>query len=337
MKAFITLCHKNHSYDGTLTHLFRAFIKTSLQDCDVVIFPVTYQNEYVADEELMSAIVNSGKKIVIVDFVEYGWDATNTNHFFGLNTREFLNKFQNGEYLKLDDFFKNMKELGRIALYFKRELNESPITDFDILPAEYPGIATLPDHKIDTFDQFNSRPIDILMVWGLSNPSRPILHGELLKQSALNGQHLVSSIDHVSTCLQRGDKRMVVLLHIPDFARVPIEQILMLQSLSKITVSLNGAGVCCFRDTESSYNSVLARQENNKQWTYPWIERINAIGLPNKKNGLIDEAWSYSRLMGHLEDREGLYNIYLHGTANWKNYEVNNYSNYILNQVREAI
>jgi hypothetical protein len=339
MKAFITICHKNHAYDPTLSYLFRAFEKVNnVQDCDVVIMPITYQNEYVADEQLMYDIESSGKKIIIVDFVEYGWDVAEPNHFFGVNTQAWENKFQNKEYFKLDMFI--WRNTPRIALYFKRELVSNPIdTPYKVLPIEYPGVSTLPEYNPEvSYEEYTNRPIDIIMTWGLSNPSRPILHGELVKQSALNGQHLVSNIAHFTTCQKRGEKRMAVIAHIPDFARVSNLELLHLQSMAKISISLSGAGSKCFRSAESPYNSVMAIQENNLEWSYPWINGANCIELPNRQYSfLIDENKSYGRLMHYLESPKYLYGMYLQGIDNWKNYDLNNYaSDYVLKEISKA-
>lgn len=339
MKAFITLCHKGHAYDQTLIPLFSAFEKTTLQECDVVIFPITYQDNYVADEELMKDIVASGKKIVIVDFVEYGWDAKDTNHIFGFNTKSYQDKFKNAEYFKLDEFL--FENRSNISLYFKRELQENRlISSQSLLPIEYPGLHTLPTFiSPATFEEYNNRPIDILMTWGLSNPSRPLLHGELCKQSALNGQQLVTNLDHIGHYQQRGIKNLCVVVMTPDFARESIYKSLHIQGLAKISVSLNGAGSRCFRHAESSYNSLMALQENGGEWTYPWVDYNNAIELPNREGSvLIDETASYNKIMECLRNPEALYKMYLNGTENWKGYQVDKYSeNYILKEIQKNI
>jgi hypothetical protein len=337
MKAFITLFDKRDTVDGTLLSLFRGFERSTLQDCDVVIVPITYFDEYQANEWLMELVLSMQKRVVVFDFVEYGWDVLKPNHIFTVNTIEWAGKFRNQEYLKLDRFLAG----SNVILYFKRELlaDNKLQPKFKVLPAEYPGVSTLPEpvHPA-TYDEFTNRPIDIIMVWGLSNPSRPILHGELAKQTALNGQHLVSSLEYFNECQRRGEKRMVVLAHIPDFARVSIHQILHLQSLAKISISLGGAGFKCFRDSEASYNCVMARQKNPLEWSYPWLDGINCIDLPNRTHStLIDENRSYEKLMAWLDSPEQLYKVYLQGINNWKNYDANNYANdYILKEVSRA-
>jgi hypothetical protein len=340
MKAFLTIFHKGHAYDPTLSSLFKAFEKVdNVRDCDVVILPITYQDNYVFDHDLMEEVQRSGKKIVVVDFVEYGWDVKRPDHIFGVNTGQWKDKFKNEDYFKLDEFINRNSE--RILVFFKRELVKNGVkAPYKILPAEYPGVVNLPEYnQFCTFEEFNNRPIDVIMTWGLSNPSRPILHGELVKQSALNGWHLVSNLDHVTTCQKRGDKKMAVIVHIPDFARIPIHIILHLQSLSKISISMNGCGKLCFRHTESSYNSVMAFQEYNMERSYPWVDGVNAIELPNRPNSvLIDENESYKKIRKWLDSPVELYEMYLNGVSNWKNYEASTYSNeYILKEIQKTI
>lgn len=341
MRAFITIFHKGHAYDGTLHQLFRAFeIVNKVEDSEVVIMPITYQNEYVIDMDLMRHVEDSGKKIIIVDFVEYGWDAPSSDHLFGVNTYVWCNKFKNPDYMILDSFISRNRD--RVALYFKRELDPKShsYSPYKLLPIEYPAIFSLPDQiQPVSFEEYNNRPIDVIMVWGLSNPSRPLLHGEFVKQSALNGQHLVSNLDHVTVCQKRGNKKMIVMAHIPDFARISIHILLHLQSLAKVSISLSGAGKKCFRSAESPYNSVMAIQENGLDWAYPWIDGVNSIELPNKETGtLVDENKSYLKIMDYLDKPQQLYDMYLKGIDNCKNYEASKYSiDYILKEVKNAI
>ncbi len=341
MKAFLTIFHKGHAYDPTLVPLFRAFETVyTVEDSDIVIMPITYKEDYVFDYELMEAVQRSGKKIVIVDFVEYGWDVPKPYHIFGVNTGDWKGKFQNQEYYKLDEFI--YRNAGNVLLYFKRELvkNSEVVAPFSILPVEYPGVVSLPDYNPKvSFEEFNSRPIDVVMFWGLSNPSRQILHGELIRASALRGQHLVASLDYLNEFQGRGEKRMIMPIHIPDFKRISIHILLQIQSMAKISISMNGAGAKCFRHTESSYNSVMAFQENNISWSSPWIDGLNAIELPNKKDSvLIDEKASYERIMHYLDRPEQLYGMYCDGISNWKNYEASRYSSdYILKEIKMSI
>ena len=335
MKVFITMFDVNKRVDAPLTPLFRAFEQTTLKECDVVFIPITYMDDYKADSVLMAEVLVSNKKIVVFDFVEYGWDEARPDHLFGVNTEKWTErKFHNRDYINfLDGFIKS--NAHNVILYFKRELvNDSALNPpFKVLPIEYPGANTI-ETSVDSFEEYNNRPIDVMMVWGLSNPSRPILHGEFCKRSALNGQHLVGNLEHVSICQQRGEKRMSVMAFVPDFARISIHQILHIQSMAKISISMNGCGKKCFRHAEASFNSAMALQETDYKWSHPWVDDNSAIVLPNRDNStLIDEIASYENIRYYLSEPERLYHIYKQGISNWKNYEATNYSNYILKEI----
>jgi hypothetical protein len=87
MKALLTIFHKGQEFDATLFSLFRAFERVhNVSDCDVVIMPVTYKDDYVFDHDLAEEVQRLGKKIVIVDFIEYGWDVQRPDHILGVNT-----------------------------------------------------------------------------------------------------------------------------------------------------------------------------------------------------------------------------------------------------------
>jgi hypothetical protein len=109
--------------------------------------------------------------------------------------------------------------------------------------------------------------------------------------------------------------------------------------MAKISISMNGAGRKCFRSAEASYNSVMALQENNLEWSSPWINGANCIELPNKPDSvLIDENKAYGRLMHYLDSPKYLYGMYLQGIDNWKSYEVGKYSTeYVLKSTERAL
>jgi hypothetical protein len=340
MKIFTTIFHKGHHYDPTLSQLFRAFENVNtVEECDLVVMPITYKEDYVFDHELMETVQGSGKKLVVVDFVEYGWDVLRPDHIFGVNTSQWKDKFKVEDYFKLDEFI--YRNAGSVVVYFKRELvKNGVVAPFKVLPIEYPGVVSLPDYSPrQTFEEFNSRPIDIVMFWGLSSPSRQILHGHLISESALRGQHLVASMDYLNEFQRRGEKRMVMPIHIPDFKRISMQILLHIQSMAKVSISMGGAGSKCFRDYESSYNSVMARQENPLEWSYTWIDGVNSIKLPKRENDvLIDENKSYEKIMDWLNKPTELYDMYLKGIENSQKYEANNYSkNYILKEIQNAI
>ena len=51
------------------------------------------------------------------------------------------------------------------------------------------------------------------------------------------------------------------------------------QAQSKISVSMPGSGVKCFRSTESPVNAVPAMMEDDMAWSYPWLHGVNCVRL----------------------------------------------------------
>lgn len=364
MKAFLTLCDKHGKLDGSVKHhLFRTIEQVSLEEADLVFIVITHFEDYEPDFELFERITASCKRIVVVDYIEYGWDKTDTDHIFGINTEEYIKYFSCKEYIHLDAFLK--ANIDKILIYFKRELplNSKVSAAFKILPIDYTGILkTLPKSippipfeeydKPDSFEEFNSRPIDILMIYGKSNPSREQLHGEIMKQAHNNGWNIINNAHTLNnpemtengvlrkTYRSTGEpiKKLVVLLYQQHFERMPMAACLKLQQMAKITVSLNGCGRKCFRHAEASYNSVMALQENGLQWAYPWTTD-NSIILTNCTNStLIDTVFSVDTLRHEMDEKLILYNIYLNGIANWEKYETKYYTeNHFLKNIREAL
>lgn len=369
MKVFLTSGDKKGKLDGSVQdHLFRTSEKTSLEDCELIFLVITHFDDYQPDYELFERIAASGKKIVVVDYLEYGWDKLETDHIFGINTEDFINLFACKEYIHLDAFLK--ANIDKVLIYFKRELplNSKVKAPFKILPIDYTGILrilpkSIPEipfseyDKPQSFEEFNSRPIDILMIYGRSNPSREKLHGEIMKQAHENGWNIItnfSSLQHkeLSENGKIKQKNLVVLLYQQHFERLPMAACLKLQQNAKITVSLNGCGRKCFRHAEASYNSVMALQENGLQWAFPWIgvpfidlpkhELIkdnNCIELPNiKESPLLNTVDSTVVLNGFLKTPEALYKIYLNGIAHWEKYETKYYTeNYFFKNIKEAL
>lgn len=366
MKVFLTSGDKKGKLDGSVQdHLFRTSEKTSIEDCELIFLVITHFDDYQPDYELFERIISSGKKIVVVDYIEYGWDKTETDHIFGINTEDFISLFACKEYIHLDAFLK--ANIDKVLIYFKRELplNSKVTAPFKILPIDYAGILKILPNSIpeipfseydkpQSFEEFNARPIDILMIYGRSNPSREKLHGEIMKQSHENGWNIITkgaTLNHPEISDSKGIKQnnLVVLLYQQHFERIPMAACLKIQQNAKITISLNGCGRKCFRHTEASYNSVMAMQENGLQWAYPWTID-NRILLPNwlddelklmyidKKTPLVDTKLSTIVLKTALENPIGLYNIYLNGIAHWEKYETKYYTeNYFFKNIKAAL
>lgn len=193
-----------------------------------------------------------------------------------------------------------------------------------------------------TRESFDKRPIDIFMSWGYSSESRPRLMGELLKQAGRFGAHFALTEEDLDIALKEGRQRIFALLHTPHYRRIHIQNLMDWQAKSKISISLNGAGIKCFRHAESSYNCVMATQDTlSVIWSYPWVHGENCISLTRKdfEPKEIEEGYAVETLWHWLRVQQGrLYDIYLAGVANNEKYHADNYGrDYLLPKIKEAL
>lgn len=320
MKFYFTSLSKNGELDGCLDHhVCTQFERVSPQDAEYVGLVITHTNSYVFDKDQFDLIKN--KKVVIFDYVEYGWQITNLNHFYGQNTQKHERLIINKEYLLLDEAIKSLQ----VVCYFKRELPKDFTSKYNTYPAEY--VCIQPIEEPVSFEAFNGRAISIFFNWGLSNPNRLKLHGALYSLSHEYGYSIVSARNHLEGCQKDNPENLLVFSQFaPHYARTSMEEVLHLQRSSKISISLNGCGVKCFRNAESPINSVMAIQQNTLAWTSEWDD-TNAIVLPNKKDGMIDEQASITKMLDILKNPENLYARYIKCIENNKIYTQQNYCN----------
>lgn len=339
---------KSGRVDGVVHNIIR-HIQT-----DATLVPVTKLDGFVFNEDLYDH-----DKIIILDYCEHGaneWDRKETP-LFGVNAEKF--GFDTDEWKRFNAFVADKK-----PLYFKRELL---LKDFKnkYHPIEYPcyfsptvndkpditlaetieilkqtgNIVTRkeePDFTMQTKEQFDSRPIELLNVWGYSHAGRKMLHGNIFTHSDKFGYEVVDNFHHFQGTFNDGHKRIWATINAPHFNRTPIYQVLALNGMSKLSVSWEGAGVKCFRSTgESPLNSVMVQRENNLAWSFPYIKDVSCIELP--MNGTMDSIRGINvgtkelEIINEATKRTDLYEIYLRGVSNTENYYMPTYiNNYIL-------
>jgi hypothetical protein len=176
------------------------------------------------------------------------------------------------------------------------------------------------------------RPIDIFMNFGVTGKSRKVFKKALIDKFK-NSRKIITEYKNLSEMNSVGN---IVILERPYLDRIPIEEVFRIQSLSKITVSLNGNGTKCFRDAEAPFNSLMARQENNMIWVYPWIDRINSIILPSIEDGNFNNTLNIEKSLKKLEislNNDNLYSVYVDCVLNSRKYFYKNYMNYICDNI----
>jgi len=339
MKFFATALQKNGIIDNFYNGWFTALVNNhpnfqlvaNVETCDVVFICHTHREDFEFDTETAQKIFRLKKPIIVFDFVERGSKVFPSIYLGAKGVEYYANK----NYIALFSFFEKL--CPQIKLYFKRELllsEDLSKIPFPVKPAEY--TIGFQNYPIETEEQFNRRLIDIFFVWGYSNWSRPILHGELMKYAA--GRPSNSLICDWSYIFRDKEPHKIVLIYAPPHRRIPLKELLGYQSQAKISIALNGCGQKCYRHAEVPCNSVMAMQETNLVWSYPWKDGENCIVLPVVgKQRKIDEVEAVKKINGYLKQPEKLYSIYLKGTENFRNYRIDNYiPNYITKEIKNV-
>lgn len=275
MKVYLSSIETKHNLNFAFLQPFGRFVeRVSIEECEYIFLILTNYWDWEIDPAEFEKLQKSSKPIVVFDYWEIGWDKDAS----GLPFPE-LNLFHD-----------------RVVAYFKRELKQNDTRGWHPIDFYNNWEWRIPY----TLEQFNARPIEILMIWGLSNPIRPAVHGTLMAACHENGWTYVGHESHIKH--ESGKK--VVLLHKPHYDRLPETDMYRLQSMAKITISLPGAGIKCFRHLESPLNSVMAMPVNNLVWQAGW-DQTNSIQ--------VDGEWPHT-LKQELDNPEALYQKYLSGT-----------------------
>lgn len=284
-------------------------------DTEIPILLITRVENYEFNEEILKL---AGKHFIVTDFVEYGWNwnFSRGTHLFGVNTDDFRLPFGNGAFNRLDAFLSENKP----AMYFKRELLAVDVSD-TVKPIEYPNWQ--PPFPAPTKEQFDERPISIFNFWGRSHEARVQLHGNIWKGASAGNYSVCDNLYYFNEFMREEKGEKWVSLWMPHYGRVDISNILSINAISKLSLSLPGAGVKCFRSTgESPVNSVMVMKSDDLAWSYPWEHGINCI----KFSEFGEEIETIQYALKH----SSLYEIFLKGIEIANKYQVDNYINHYL-------
>ncbi len=280
---------------------------------DIPIVPITKLENYQFNDELYRL----GKWILCCG-VEYGWDHSFENtgtHFWGVNT--FISDFglKGEEWQKFDKFISNNPPV----IVFKRELMQGNCP-LNYYPINYPCWYDIPE--IQTKDQFDSRPLQANFIWGLSHEYRKNLHGEIWQRAGEFGYVVCDNVSNVVSFIEKEDNpKKWVTANVPWYARHGMDIITKLNELSKVSISISGAGRHCFRHSESPMASVMYMWDSGIKYSYPWIHNVNCI--------MSKQGKEIETVMEALNN-QNLYDIYTAGVENCKKYFLHNYvKNYI--------
>lgn len=290
-----------HGNDGTIMKI------AELINSPYPVVPVTRVEDFVFNEDLLAH-----KKIVLLDMVEYNWnwDGSLGTHLFGVNTYKYIDLFPGEEWDKFDTWVKGLDK----CIYFKRELLQSDAPE-NIHPINYPCWHEVPEP--DSREVFDSRPLQVHFSWGLSHEDRKRVHAEVWLNAGKYGYYVCDNPYYLQdfTKHERDSKKWFAA-NIPHYRRLEMSQILCINGQSKISISLGGAGRCCFRHSESPVNSVMFMWEDGLKWSIPWISGYNCI-----KSEPGEEIETIVRWLNN----PNLYDVYLRGISNCKKYESEKY------------
>lgn len=311
---------RNGKLDGPV-HFILKELKT-----DIPLVPVTFYQDYQFDQSLYWKLDN----YILFDFCEYGandWDMQET-HLWGINSKKFP-QTQTHEWEKFDEFVAKKPPL----IYFKRELLQKDFK-LGIYPIEYPSFH--PPYPVQSEKEFNMRPLQVFFCWGHSHESRRVLHGNIFSNAAIKGYGVVDNFNFIDQA-KREYKDLWVTIQTPHYARISMEEVLNINGQAKLSVSMPGAGIKCFRHSESPVNSVMVMRNDNLAWSYPWIAGLDCIkfGLPVTKDGIrgVLGQWDAIEVMENWLNHDGLYGIYKKGVEKLDKYRLSNYVNNYLSPI----
>lgn len=323
MKFSILSAHESGEIDGTVSAnlLNRLPNLTTVHDSNVVIVPVSWYSDY----KFNKALTSINKPYVLVDFMELGldWDPLSgrDGHKWGTNSADF-NRLSTPRWMRLDAHCRDNPPL----LTFCRELLEREQSD-RLLPVSFPCVVPIPG--IQTKEEFDARPLEAFLFWGLSHESRPRLHGDIFRNSYWSGYEVISQFDHWNGFFSEPRQRTWASIHAPHWDRKPMADVQHFIHRSKISISLPGAGALCFRDCEVAAGSIPAYWNSGIARSYPWEAEKNCILLTP------GEEWQ------DLQDatqQDNLYELYVSAQENIRKYEAQTYvDNYIVPNIAKHL
>lgn len=304
--ALVINSNANDVTDGSAHNMLQRI------NCHTPIVIITRTDDFVFNEELLGL-----DKYVIADFSEHGWDAafSNGTPLFGKNFEYYKDHFKGDGYKKFNQFVSDRQPL----LYMKRELLKRDATNF-YQPIEYCGWFNVP---FLSEEEFNAKPLEVFFNWGLSNPVRPKLHGNIWSGSHQLGYTVGDNIQNLSKFLkEESNPRKWLTVNTPHYARYDVKEIISINSMAKLSVCMWGAGRKCFRTTgESPLNAAMILPEDDMAYQYEWKSGFNCIKI--QQNELIIDA------INEATKRKDLYEVYKNGYATSEKYRVDNYTNHL--------
>lgn len=319
LKIHIQSPCQSNNVDGPVDHILRHLPPenkaSSIEQCDVVIVPITHFNWFKFSDENMDKV--RGKKWVLMDYSEFGWDwDQETSYLWGdvndIDTHR-IGRFSDS-YEKMDEWSKfNSFFIGNPPiLTFQRELLQKDRTD-KLIPIEY--TSHLQELGAQTNEEFLKRPLDVSYYWGRSSEDRVVLQAEIFHLAAKRGFDVLTQFNYFHPAVKdcESSKKWLAVFA-PHYSRLDVNEVQTIIRQSKVTIVMPGCGVKTFRHGESCGDAIMAMPGNNLAWSYPWIAGENCLNLGDLKE-----------LHDNLQDSTMLCNIYREAMENARNYRIDTY------------
>lgn len=147
------------------------------------------------------------------------------------------------------------------------------------------------------------------------------MHGAIFMEAGNIGYDVISEWGHINKCQSNGSKWASI--HAPHYARIDVKEVQDYTRQSKMALVMHGAGRKTFRHGEVCMDAVMAMEEDNLAWAYPWIDGENCIS--GSCGNIFDCASLIRKISTHLISPEKLWRLYANAMSNARNYNPQNY------------
>lgn len=297
------------------------FKYTNLEDADCIFVtvPIRYTLPICKFNHILAETISKSNKPIFLIMVNECHKTLQPREPLNDHHRQFM------KFVYDSKFGNNLKAILKSNLY-------SVAYDDCPIGVKLHAYELLPEHRFNNIhhanmfieehnnEQYNSRPIDIFISGHLENiPSRKLIRDELISRFKSSGRLITRSEQ-----LQMIGKKKNLIVILDSFKnkrnRLPIARIMRINQQSKISISVEGTNPKCMRHLECSRNSLMAKDQMDVVWTYPWIDKKNCLLLPYK-NSIVQPKESVDYMLESLKS-DKLYNIYKACIENNKNYRI---------------
>lgn len=269
---------------------------------------------------------------VLWDHSEFGWDwKQHTSYRWGVDRLDH-EWFKSDEYRRFDDFVVNHPPI----MTFQRELLAADATD-TLIPIEYGN--WLPRTPIDSPERFRRRPIEVLHNGGRSHEGRMTLFGAIFQGASRHGYDVITRWEDIRPALADSNSRKWANIHCPHYSRIDVRDVDRWNNQSKLSVSMPGCGRKCFRHSEAINGSIMAFQEDQLAWSYPYVDGVNCVRFVDFETDPTTASFAVNKLNSVVEmEPHAIYSLYVRAQEQADKYRCERYAHdWIAGNVEKAL